>query len=197
MMMHNSLNRSAMPAPQPQHQMAVHNPQMAERISENPVFDATVKEVQHERELTAMKYNYTYTLSDSIDGQQTLPFFITIEQGTDFACKWILGSAFSYDTQNDTDFPIPNSLGATAWAGRGLSLSITDTRSGRNLTSGFVPLETVLTPGYGLNFQQPYPFRYHFYRNTKIRFDVRNRDNANRTHNFEIMLNGFKIVTPN
>ncbi len=193
MQSHNPLNRSAMPVGH----MAVHNPEMAQRISDRPVFDAVAKEVEHDRELTAMKYNYTYTLSDSIDGQETLPFFITIEQGTDFSCKWILGSAYSYDTENDTDFPIPNSLGATAWAGRGLSLQITDTRSGRNLTSGFVTLETILTPGYGLNFQQPYPFRYHFYRNTKIRFDIRNRDNADRTHNFEIMLNGFKVVTPN
>lgn len=193
MQMHESLNRSAMPVGQ----FAVQNPEMAQQISDNPVFDAIAKEVEHDRELTAMKYNYTYTLSDSIVGQQTLPFFITIEQGTDFSCKWILGSAYSYDTVHDTDFPIPNSLGATAWAGRGLSLQITDTRSGRNLTSGFVTLETLLTPGYGLNFQQPYPFRYHFYRNTKIRFDIRNRDNANRTHYFDIMLNGFKVITPN
>jgi hypothetical protein len=181
----------------PQGQIAVHNPEMANAINANSVFDAVAKEVQHDRTLTAMRYNYTYTLSDSIVGQQTLPFFITIEQGTDFSCKWMLGSAFSYDAENDTDFPIPNSLGATAWAGRGLSVQITDTRSGRNLTSGFVTWETLLTPGYGLNFQQPYPFRYHFYRNTKIRFDIRNRDNANRTHYFEIQLNGFKVVTPN
>ena len=193
MQMHSPLNRSAMPAGQ----VAVHNPQMAQRISENPVFDSVAKEVEHDRELTAMKYNYTYTLSDTIDGQETLPFFITIEQGTDFSCKWILGSAFSYDAEVDTRFPIPNSLGATAWAGRGLSVQITDTRSGRNLTSGFVTWETIMTPGYGLNFQQPYPFRYHFYRNTKIRFDIRNRDNSSRNHQFEIMLNGFKVVTPN
>lgn len=193
MMDPRNLPRSAMPYGQ----YAAHNPVMAQQISETPVFDATAKEVEHDRELSAMKYNYTYTLSDSIVGQQTLPFFITIEQGTDFSCKWMLGSAYSYDTQNDTDFPIPNSLGATAWAGRGLSVQITDTRSGRNLTSGFVPWETIMTPGYGMNFQQPFPFRYHFYRNTKIRFDIRNRDNANRTHDFEVQINGFKIVTPN
>jgi hypothetical protein len=191
--MHAPLNRNSMPTGP----LATHNLQMANQINASPVFDAVAKEVQHDRELTAMRYNYTYTLSDSIVGQQTLPFFITIEQGTDFSCKWMLGSAFSYDAENDTDFPIPNSIGATAWAGRGLSVQITDTRSGRNLTSGFVTWETLLTPGYGLNFQQPYPFRYHFYRNTKIRFDIRNRDNADRTHYFEIQLNGFKVVTPN
>lgn len=193
MMLPGNLNRSAMPVGN----LASQNPVMAEMISDRPVFDAVAKEVEHDRELTAIRYNYTYTLSDSIVGQATLPFFITIEQGTDFSCKWMLGSAFSYDSQEDTDFPIPNSLGATSWAGRGLSVQITDTRSGRNLTSGFVTWETIMTPGYGMNFQQPYPFRYHFYRNTKIRFDIRNRDNANRTHDFEIMLNGFKVVTPN
>ena len=171
------------------------NPEMEAAIRRNPTFSAITNEVAHEREVQARKWNYTYTLSASVVGQQTLPFNITIEQGTDFQALYLTGSVYSYDSQNATDFPVPNSLGSTAWAGRGLSVDVTDTRSSRKLTSGFVPIELILTPGYGLNFQAPYPFRYFFYANTKIRFDIRNRDNADRTHTIEIALNGYKVVT--
>ena len=186
-------NRSAMPnlyAP------VDSNPEMARDISGNPTFEAVLQEVNHEREMQAMRYSYVYTLSESIVGQQTLPFNIQIEQGTDFKSLWLTASAFSYDDGQASDFPIPNGLGVTSWAGRGLSVMITDTRSARTLTSGYVPLELLGTPGYGLNFQHPYPFKYFWYRNTKIRFDVRNRDNANRTHRIEIALYGYKLLTP-
>lgn len=173
------------------------NPEMADDIGGNPTFQAIANEVNHEREVQAMRWNYTYTLSGSIVGQATQPFNITIEQGTDFKSKWLTASAFSYDGDDDTDFPIPNSLGVASWAGRGLSVLVTDTRSGRQLTSGYVAFELLGTPGYGLNFQHPYPLPYFWYRNTKIRFDIRNRDNADRTHYFEIALNGYKILTPN
>jgi hypothetical protein len=184
-------SRSAMPKSQ-----YTENPEMANAISSNQVFSAIASEVEHERTVQAMRYNYTYSLSGSIVGQQTLPFEIVIEQGSDFSCQMMTGSAFSYDTGNATSFPIPNSLGATAWAGRGLSVNIVETRSGRTLTSGFVAWELLFAPGYAQGFQRPYPFRYHFYRNSKIRFDIRNRDNANRTHTFDVALNGYKIITP-
>lgn len=174
------------------------NPEMAQQIEDSPTFSAIAAEVAHQREVQAQKYFYVYTLNDEIVGQTTAPFNIQIEQGTDFWCQWITASAFSYDADegDETTFPIPNSIGALSWAGRGLSLEITDTRSARKLTSGYVPFELLGTPGYGLNFQNPYPLRYFFYRNTKIRFDVRNRDNENRTHEFSIALAGYKILTP-
>lgn len=184
-------------APMPLGNFADENPEMATAISENPVFAAIANEVEHAREVQAMRYTYIYGFSDEIVGQQTLPFILTIEQGTDFQCLAMTASCFSYDDQDDSDFPIPNSAGLTAWAGRGLSVAITDSNAGRDLTSGFIPMELIATPGYGLNFQRPYPFKYHFYRNNKIRFDVRNRDNANRTHAFAFALLGYKIVTPN
>jgi len=171
-------------------------PELAQAFSDNPVYGAIANEVAHEREVQSVRWNYTYVLNDEIVGQQTLPFSILIEQGTDFHCKLLTASAFDYDSQNATDFPIPNSAGSTAWAGRGLSLRIVDTNSSRELTSGFVPFELLGTPGYGMNFQRPYPFRYFFYRNTRIRFDVRNRDNSDRTHAFSIALNGYKILSP-
>lgn len=187
------MDRSTMP-----NGMTDTNPVMAQQISENAVFASIANELQHQRIIQAQKWNYTYILNDNIDGQVTSPFYITIEQGTDFLSHWITASAYSYeDDQGDaTSFPIPNSLGVTNWAGRGLSVQITDMRSGRELTSGFVPFELLGTPGYGMNFQHPYPFKYLFQRNSKIRFDVRNRDNANRNHEFSISLNGFKVLTP-
>lgn len=172
------------------------NPEMANQISGNATFGALANELHHLREVQAMKFFYTYVLNDHILGQQTLPFNITIEQGTDFQCKFMTMSAFNYDAVNPTAFPIPNSLGVVAWAGRGLSIAITDTRSGRTLTSGYVPLELLGTPGYGMNFQRVFPLPYLFNRNSKIRFDVRNRDNANRDHQFSIALHGYKVMSP-
>lgn len=172
------------------------NPDFVNAIEENPVFAAIANEVQHERDSQAMKYLYGYVVEGTVAGQKTLPFNLIIEQGTDFKSLFLTGSFFSYDDQNATDFPIPNSLGATAWAGRGLSVYLTETASNRTLTSGFIPCELLGTPGYGLNFQQPYPFRFYFYANNILRFDVRNRDNANRTHEFAFLLVGFKYVVP-
>lgn len=177
-------------------QFAASNPEMADAISRNPVFAALANEIEHDRERQAMQWQYIYGLSDSIVGQTTAPFNLVIEQGSDFKCVAFTASAFSYDAVNATSFPIPNALGSTAWAGRGLSVSITDTNAGRDLTSGYIPFECLATPGYGINFQHPYPFRFFFYRNNQIRFDIRNRDAATRTHYFAIALLGFKTLTP-
>lgn len=185
------MNRSPMPG------QYGNNPEMAQEISENPTFSSLASELLHEREVQAMRWQYVYNLSGSIAGQTSQVFNITIEQGTDFLCKWLTGSTFSYDAQNASAFPIPNSEGVTAWAGRGLSVKITDSNSGRELTSGFVPMELLCSPGYGLNFQYPFPLRYLFGRNNKVKFDIRNRDAATRTHYFEIALIGFKYATPN
>jgi len=187
----NQYNRNTMPAGQ-----FSDSPELANQVASNPVFSSIAAEVEHERTVQAQRWNYTYVISDTLAGQVAAPFTMTIEQGTDFKCCFLTASAFSYSAGAATTFPIPNSAGSTAWAGRGLSLRITDTRSGRDLTSGFVPFELIGTPGYGLNFQQPFPFRYFFYRNSKIRFDIRNADAAARTHYFAIALNGYKILTP-
>lgn len=187
------MNRSPMPTPGGFAQ----NPEMANAINQSPTFMSIQDQMLHERNAQAMRYDYVYHLSATVTGQQTQAFDITIEQGTDFKSIWLTGHCFSYDAVNATDFPIPNSLGATSWAGDGLSIQITDTRSGRQLTSGFVPAKELLTPGYGLNFQQPYPMKYYWYRNSKIRFDIRNRDNNTRSHTIDIALKGYKILSPN
>lgn len=172
------------------------HPELAQAMQQHPTFKAIESEVDHEREMQKVRWNYTYHVSGTVAAQATSPFTITVEQGTDFKCQWITGSAFAYASGNTTEFPMPGAAN-TNWSGRGLSIKITDTRSGRELTSGYVPVELLLTPGYGNNFQHPYPFRYFFYRNTKIRFDVRNRDvSGSKAQSFDIALNGYKILTP-
>jgi len=172
------------------------NPEMAAAIDANPVFSAIAQDVLHEREVQAMRHHFIYHVTGDVAGQQTLPFTFLVEQGADFKCFAVTGSGFSYDDSYASSYPIPNALGVTSWAGRGLSFMLTDTRSARELTSGFVPAELLLTPGYGQTFVNPYIFRYFFYRNSRIRLDVRNRDNANRTHSFDIAFHGYKIYTP-
>lgn len=180
-------------------------PELAASIAASPVFSAVADEVMHERNVQAMKWAYAYTLNDTILGQTSKPFTITIEQGTDFVCKYMVASAFGYDKNNPSSYP---TFGNTSWASRGLTMRITDTRSGRELTSGDVPFELFATPGYGTAFVKPFPFRYTFLRNTKIRFDIRNNDNetfnasyiegesSGEGHRFSIALHGFKYLTP-
>jgi hypothetical protein len=170
------------------------NVDLAEEISENPTFAALGNQLLHDREMQAMRWQYVYQVSGTVVGQQTAVNTLTTEAGTSFMCRWITMSAFSYDSGNDSSFPVPNSAGSAAWAGRGLSVQITDSKSGRELTSGFVAMELIGTPGYGMNFQHPFPFRYLFYPNSKLRFDIRNRDAATRTHYYDIALTGFKIL---
>lgn len=182
-------------------------PELAASISANPTFAALEQEIIHERTVSAMKWPYTYLLTDYIDGQASKPFTITIEQGTDFMCQCMTVSCFSYCATVDTLFPIPNAAGTAKWAGRGITMKITDTRSGRDLTSGDMPIELIATPGYGISFIKPMNFRHIFLRNSKIRFDMRNLDAATRyydtatstdygTHHFNIAMHGYKYLTP-
>jgi hypothetical protein len=192
-----------MPLPQANLPVYQDQPELAARIAADPTFAAIAEEVKHERKVQAMKWWYTYVLNDTLDGQINKPYSITIEQGTDFKCCYLTASAFSYDATNPSSFPIPNSGGLNHWAGRGLTIRITDTRTGRDLTSGDVPFELFATPGYGLMFTKPFPFHYFFMRNSKVRFDIKNLDNAARKtangsyscQSFSIALHGYKYLT--
>lgn len=171
------------------------SPELSDAISRNPTFQSLSAQVAQDREAQAMRYAYVYTLSGSIAGQTTSPFLLTIEQGADFKCLFMTGNMYCYDAVHAGTFPIPNALGVTAWSGDGLSVMITDTRSGRTLTSGFTPMKLLFTPGYGLTFQNPLPWKYTFLKNSRIQFDVRNRDVATRTHTFDIALIGYKVLS--
>lgn len=172
---------------------ASQNPEMSAQISRSNIFSAIAANLEHENIAQAMHHLYSYPLEvPGIVGQSTVAAFINIEQGTDFKCMQIFGSAFSYDAGHPTLFPVP---GATDFAARGLSIKITDSRTGRELIGDFCPVESLLTPGYGINWQTPLDFKYLFPANTKIVVTIKNRDSSSRTHDLSLVLKGFKIAT--
>lgn len=164
------------------------------------MYENVSQEAAHFRQVQLGKYDYTYVLNISVANNTTLPAILTIEQDADFFIERITGSCYGPTDANgvrqllsNTDFDM---AGTTAgYADRGLMLKLTDTGAGRELTNGFVPAELMLSPGYGIALHQPYPFRYFALRNTKFRFDIRNRDTvAELFHTISIAVNGYKYV---
>lgn len=167
---------------------------------ENKVYHTIVQEAAYRRSVQLYKYNYTYTITGIIPVNTTAPIILTIEQDADFFIEKITGAVYGpvalvtgIPGGGATDFDMPGT--AAGFAGRGLQVQITDTGAGRELTNGFVPVETILTPGYDLGFFQPYRVNYFARRNSKIRFDFRNRDTqTNANHQVDIALNGYKYT---
>lgn len=166
------------------------------------VFKSIQQEQMHKRLNQKYKYNYTYQVEAIVANGTTAPTFLTITQDADFMIEKITGSAFGPvdsagvpQIAGATDFDMP---GTTAgFAGRGLSMQITDTGAARDLTNGFIPVETMLTPGYGIQLYLPYTIRYFARRNSRLRFDFRNQDTAvGLFHSITIALNGFKYNMP-
>lgn len=178
------------------------NAQLASAIAGDAVFSLVADEGARGVAATKARPWVTYVLTDSIDGQVSQSYILTIEQEMDFMCRHITASAFSYDASHPSSFPIQTAAYNADWAGRGLSLRMSDTRSGRDFTSGEVPFEIFATPGYGCSLVKPFPFHYLFMRNTTIRFDIRCNDNVARKaangltsgHLFNIALHGHKIA---
>ena len=162
------------------------------------VFDSLIHEAAYRRAVQKYKYNYTYTITGIIAANTTAPIILTIEQDADFYIEKFTGSVYGpvalvtgIPGGGATDFDMPGT--AAGYAGRGMQVQITDTGAGRELTNGFVPVETILTPGYAIGFFQPYRANYMAKRNSKIRFDFRNRDTqADANQQVDITLNGYK-----
>jgi len=168
-------------------------------------------ELETAKKIQRVKYWYTYTITDTIPNGGTRPLFLTVEQDADFHMYEVTTSAhgpvnedgtpISPDTDKVTDFPFPGlpATGATAAAARGLTVRITDTGAGRELTSGEIPVELIGTPGYGQQLYIPFKLKYLALRNTKLRFDVRNRDLAvgasaqDEFHEVSFGLHGYKF----
>lgn len=156
------------------------------------------QEAAHFRRIQLSKYTFWYTLNAVIPNNSTLPCFIDIDEDADFMIEKITGSCLGPTDLNGvrslagaTDFDM---AGTTAgYADRGLSARITDVGAGRNLTKGFLPLETLLSPGYGLSLFQAYLAKYFARKNSKIQWDIFNRDTAaNLFHAVSIVLHGSK-----
>lgn len=164
------------------------------------VYQSIVQEAAYRRSVQLYKYNYTYTLTAIVAPGGTVPVILSIEQDADFYIEKITGSAYGPCDLDGivtpavaTDFDMPGT--AIGFAGRGISIQITDTGAGRELTNGFVPFELLFTPGYALGFFQPYRIQSLLRRNSKIRFDIRNRDTqANANQQIDIALNGVKYT---
>lgn len=164
------------------------------------VYKSVVQEAAYRRIVQKFKYNYSYTVTGIIPVNTTSPIILTIEQDADFWIEKITGSVYGpcalvtgLPGSGATDFDMPGT--AAGYAGRGLQVQITDTGAGRELTNGFVPVETILTPGYDIGFFQPYRINYMAKRNSKIRFDFRNRDTqADANQQVDITLNGYKYA---
>lgn len=167
--------------------------------------EAVALEAANFRRIQQNKFNFFYALNIAVANNNTIPAFLTIEEDSDFLIKHITGSCYGptdvngvRQTNASTIFPlagtaVPSGAGLGAYADRGLSLRMTDTGSGRELTSGFIPVETFLSPGYGVELNCPFPMSYFTNRNSKIRFDIRNRDTtANLYHFISIVFHGFK-----
>jgi hypothetical protein len=162
--------------------------------------EPTQLEIENFRRVQISKYAFMYGINVPVANNTTLPALLTIEEDADFLVHSITGSAYGPTDVNGarqsstaTIFPLAGT--AAGFADRGLMTKITDTGSGRVLTNGWVPLETILTPGYGLSLDTPYPFKYLIRRNSKIQFDLRNRDTTAAVFHFcSIVLNGTKYT---
>jgi len=172
----------------------------------NPI----LAEIETAKKVQRVKYWFTYTVSSTIQNGASKPLLLTVEQDADFhihemtmACMGAvnedgtpIGTGATAGETAVTDFPL---FGNTAQAMRGLTVQITDTGAGRTLTSGEVPVENIGTPAYGQQLYIPFKMKYLAQRNSKIRFDVRNRDLAVTTpsgdtqyHEITIGLHGYK-----
>jgi hypothetical protein len=172
----------------------------------NPV----IAEIETAKKIQRVKYWFTYTVTSTIANGSTKPLLLTIEQDADFqilettiSCNGPvnedgtpIGTGATIGETPLTDFPL---FGDTTQAVRGLTVQITDTGAGRLLTSGEIPVENIGTPAYGQQLYIPFKLKYLALRNTKLRFDVRNRDLATTTptnlteyHEITIGLHGFK-----
>lgn len=162
------------------------------------VYKSIAQEAAYRRLVQKFKYNYSYVVTGIIPVNSTVPIILTIEQDADFFIEKITGSVYGpcalvtgIPGSGATDFDMPGT--AAGFAGRGLQVQITDSGAGRTLTNGFIPVETILTPGYDLGFFQPYRINYMARRNSKLRFDFRNRDTAaDANQQVDLTLNGCK-----
>lgn len=162
--------------------------------------ESTQLELQNFRRIQLTKYTFIYVLNVPVANNTTLPALLTIEEDADFLVHAITGSALGPTDVNGarlstitTTFPLAGTT--VGFADRGLMAKITDTGAGRSLTNSFVPLETILSPGYGLAMDTPYAFKYLIKRNSKMQFDLRNRDTvAGSYHYVSICLHGTKYT---
>jgi hypothetical protein len=141
------------------------------------------KEQQFLRDSQIVRYQYSFPVNVVVPNNKQRQGSITIDQDADYLAEEMTGKCLG-PTDVDgkqlpaegTDFPAQGTL--VGWAQSGLQVSIKDGGSGYELTDGFVNCETILTPGYGIQFHAPLKWKYYIRRNTKLVFTFANRDEA-------------------
>ncbi len=160
---------------------------------------AVIEEAAQFKAVQVNKSWFAYNLLAIVANNTTLPAFLTIDQDADIMFHSMTGSAYGptnsagvRQVAGATDFPTAGTT--TGFADRGVQVNWTDTGAGINLTNGFIPIETLFSPGYSAaGLTMPTPFKYYAARNTKLKFDLRNRDTqANLFHVVSITLMGYK-----
>ena len=163
--------------------------------------DTVQNEAAYFRRVQVNKYGFLYALNVPVANNGTLAAVLTIEEDADFLVEKFTGSAYGPTDVNGirqlasaTDFDLAGT--AAGYADRGLTVKMTDSGSGRVLSNGYVPVETILTPGYGISLFTPFNFKYWIRKSSKILFDFRNRDTtAGGLYHFcSLVLHGYKYV---
>lgn len=178
---------------------------------------AVVQELQHWYQMSLSKteflgYDSGYVVvpnnSPSLSGGTgSNVSFIDITADADFMIEEITGFAYGPTdstglalTGKTTDFPNPIN---TAFAVRGLSIRISDTKNGAqaDFMNNPIPLELICAPGYGPQLVVPFKFQKLVKRSTKLKIEWKNKDTkvdgSNVLyHTGFILLKGTKYTVP-
>jgi len=144
------------------------------------MLSSVIAELKNSREVQKHKALFVYSVSAAVPNNTDRTVTLQIEKDGDFQCEKITGHIIAPASElgvrqasAPTDYPL---VGTTVgWAEHGLSVKITDT-SDRPLTSGFIPMELLLTPGYREQFYVPMPFKYLFPAASRVKLEFKNRD---------------------
>lgn len=157
------------------------------------------EEAAHQAQVAERKHPFIYTVEEVVANNTTYPALLQIEDDAHFQVTHITISALGPTDENGvrqnasaSDFDLAGT--STGYADRGLAIQLSES-GGRKFTSGFVPIELMGAPGYGLQYANPYPFKHLLKRNTTLSIDIRNRDTASGLyHAITIAFNGFKYL---
>ena len=156
---------------------------------ENQMLRSIENEVRNLREIQKYKYTYTYSTSIAVQNNTTRSLTLNISHDAHVLFEQMTGSVIAPSDQNGirdidalSDFPLPGAVDAAGalcgFSSAGVSMRITDVGPGRVLQNGYIPLETLLTPGYREQYFVPQPFKYFAKQDTKFKFEFVNRDTA-------------------
>lgn len=110
----------------------------------------------------------------AIPAGTTVPLTFDITQEASFLCEILTGKITPTNAPTVT----------------GLLLQLFDNNT--ELTDGFVPLENILSPGYGAQLFFPHKLSYIFERNNKVRCNVQNISNESQT--LSLTFSGEKLI---